>query len=132
MLKTDHQNRERLPAAVYDLAIRLGVKPVGVDTGVRLTQTGQMLRSLGSASWMKFSAVQTISVQDCAFDWQARFGPFGVIAVRDALENGQVKAGADSPQLYVDHDSGTVVTYALAIELVSFFRPERACEVARA
>jgi hypothetical protein len=89
MSDTDQQNRGRLPAAVYDLAMRLGVKPPSRGSSVRLTQTGRMLRSLGSLSWMKFSAQQTISVRDCAFDWQARFGPFGLIAVRDALENDQ-------------------------------------------
>jgi hypothetical protein len=89
MFNTDQQNRARLPEAVYDLAMRLGVNPEGHGTGVTLTQAGRMLRSLGSASWMRFSAKQTISVHDCAFEWQARFGPFGMIAVRDALENGQ-------------------------------------------
>jgi hypothetical protein len=89
MSDIDQQNRARLPAAVYDLAMRLGVKPEGKGMGVTLKQTGRMLRSLGSTSWMRFSADQTISVHDCAFDWQARFGPFGMIAVRDALENGQ-------------------------------------------
>ncbi len=89
MSGTDQQDRTRLPAPVYDLAMRLGVKLESRCSSVKLTQTGRMLRSLGSTSRMSFSANQTISVHDCAFSWQARFGPFGVISVRDALENGQ-------------------------------------------
>jgi hypothetical protein len=38
---------------------------------------------------MGFSATQTISNVACAFDWRAKFGPFGVVSVRDALENGE-------------------------------------------
>jgi hypothetical protein len=89
MLKTDQHNRAGLPAAVYDLAMRLGVKPESRCSSVRLKQTGRMLRSLDSKSWMSFSALQTISTHECAFDWQARFGPFGMISVSDALEDGQ-------------------------------------------
>lgn len=89
MAEQSQSNRTRLPVAVYDLAMRLGVKPDGRWSRVRLTQRGRMVRSLGSTSWMKFSAIQTISSHECAFDWQARFGPFGLVSVRDALENGQ-------------------------------------------
>ena len=38
--------QERLPAAVYDLALRLGVKPGDNRSTVKLTQTGRMKRSL--------------------------------------------------------------------------------------
>jgi hypothetical protein len=89
MFGSDQQDCAHLPAAVYDLAMRLGVKPESRCSRVRLTQTGRMLRSLGSTSRKSFSANQTISVDDCAFTWQARFGPFSVISVRDALENDQ-------------------------------------------
>ncbi len=89
MSDTNQDDRERLPAAVYDLAMRLGVKPEIRCSSVMLTQTGRMLRSLDSTSWMSFSAIQTISTHECAFDWQARFGLFGVISVRDALVDDQ-------------------------------------------
>eukprot|EP01037_Dinobryon_pediforme_P018357 gene18357-18624_t len=45
-----------------------------------------MRQNLKSASWMTFTATQTLSTRNCAFDWRARFGPFGLISVRDALE----------------------------------------------
>jgi len=83
------QHRARLPAAVYDLAQRLCVKPDQRQVGVKLTQTGRMRQNLKSASWMLFTATQTLSTRDCAFDWRARFGPFGLISVRDALERGR-------------------------------------------
>lgn len=89
MDETDDQRRARLPAAVYDLAIRLGVKPGGNRGSVRLAQTGRMKRSLDTGSWMAFTATQTISTQACAFDWLAKFGPFGIISARDALEHGE-------------------------------------------
>ncbi len=37
MSDIDQQNRARLPAAVYDLAMRLGVKPESRCSSVRLT-----------------------------------------------------------------------------------------------
>jgi hypothetical protein len=89
MSAIDQHNRARLPASVYDLAMRLGVTTEDRSSSVTLKQTGRMLRSLGSTSWMTFSAIQGISTHDCAFDWRARFGPFGVISVCDALANGQ-------------------------------------------
>ena len=48
-----------------------------------------MRQNLKSASWIAFTATQTLSTRDCAFDWRARFGPFGLISVRDALEHGR-------------------------------------------
>ena len=89
MAETDEQRRSRLPAAVYDLAIRLGVKPDEGREGVRLTQTGRMKRSLDTQSWMTFIATQTISTRACTFDWLAKFQPFGMISARDALEHGE-------------------------------------------
>lgn len=38
---------------------------------------------------MAFTATETLSTRDCAFDWRAGFGPFGLISVRDALERGE-------------------------------------------
>ena len=81
------QPRERLPAAVYDLAMRLGIRSDSTRSSVRLAQTGRMKRKLGSASWMSFTAVQTISMRACEFQWLARFGPFGLVSACDALED---------------------------------------------
>lgn len=87
MRESDGDIRARLPAAVYDLALRLGANPQRVPTGAKLTQTGQMKRKLGTDAWMKFTAKQTISANHCAFDWRARFGPFGIMSVRDAVDD---------------------------------------------
>src|SRR5271165_3030553 len=89
MAETDDQRRARLPAAVYDLAIRLGVKPDDNRGGVRLTQTGRMKRNLDTQSWMAFTATQSISTRACEFDWRAKAGLFGMISARDALEHGE-------------------------------------------
>jgi hypothetical protein len=88
MPEADDNTRARLPAAVYDLAIRLGSKQENGGSSVRLTQTGRMLRSITSTAWMSFTASQTISVRHCAFDWRARIGPLGLIFVSDALQDG--------------------------------------------
>jgi hypothetical protein len=87
--ETGNERRVRLPAVVYDLAMRLGVKPDDNRGGVKLTQAGRMKRKLGAQSWMAFAATQTISTRTCEFAWRARFGPFGVISARDALELGE-------------------------------------------
>ncbi|MEP6563896.1 MAG: DUF6544 family protein [Mesorhizobium sp.] len=89
MAENDLLIRKRLPAAVYDLALRLGAKPEMGRTTVKLTQTGRMKQRLGATSWMSFTATQTIDTHECAFDWRARVGPFGMISVRDALKSGQ-------------------------------------------
>ena len=91
MSEADRQNRARLPAAVYDLAIRLGVKPDEHRPGVTLAQTGRMKRKPGVDSWMTFTATQTISTRACEFDWRARAGPFGVVSANDALKNGEAR-----------------------------------------
>ena len=79
----------RLPAAVYDLALRLGADPKSSARDIRLTQTGRMKTQLDAVSWMPFNATQSISMRACAFDWLARAGPFGVISARDVLANGE-------------------------------------------
>ena len=89
MAEDDLLIRKRLPAAVYDLALRLGASPGMSRTTVKLTQTGRMKQRIGARSWIPFTATQTISTSECAFDWRARFGPFGMISVRDALQGGQ-------------------------------------------
>lgn len=77
-----------IPNDVRDLALRLGAEPVLRARTVALTQTGQMRLSLSSNRWLAFTARQTISITSCDFDWQARFQPFGLLRVADALENG--------------------------------------------
>lgn len=89
MAEDDFLIRKRLPAAVYDLALRLGANSEMSRTTVKLKQTGRMKQRLGATSWMSFTATQTISTSECAFDWRARAGPFGMISVRDALKGGQ-------------------------------------------
>lgn len=89
MSDNPRQLQERLPAAVYDLAIRLGVKPGDNRSTVELTQTGRIKRSLDGDAWMDFTAAQTISTRVCQFDWRARAGPLGMVSARDALENGE-------------------------------------------
>ena len=83
------QMRKRLPPAVYDLALRLGVNPNSDTRAVRLKQTGRMKTKLDATSWMSFNATQTISTRNCAFDWLAHAGPFGLISARDALADGE-------------------------------------------
>jgi hypothetical protein len=82
----DSKRDAQLPAAVCDLAIRLGANPNSDARCVRLKQTGRLRKQVG-ASWMSFTATQTISTRTCAFDWRARAGPFGMISARDALKD---------------------------------------------
>lgn len=89
MIENGRQREARLPPAVRDLALRLGVKPGGSRSGVKLTQTGRMKAKIDAKSWMAFTAMQTISTQTCEFDWRARAGPFGVVSGRDALKDGE-------------------------------------------
>jgi len=87
MPSDDRQSKERLPAAVYDLAVRLGVKPDDDRSTVALTQTGRIKRNIETESWMAFTATQTISARACEFDWRAHAGPLGMISARDALKD---------------------------------------------
>lgn len=77
-----------IPAEVRDLALRLGADPVLGNRTVALAQSGQMRLNLSSDRWLAFSARQTISITSCDFDWQARFQPFGLLRVVDALQDG--------------------------------------------
>lgn len=86
MTDGDHPLFQRLIPAVADLARRLGARPNG-PARVSLTQTGRM-RQTAISAWGGFTARQTIGVEHCAFDWQARTGPFGAVSVRDALAGG--------------------------------------------
>ena len=76
-----------LPQPVLDLARAHGVKDQDVRSTVTLTQTGRMQTKPGGR-WMNFTARQTFATRTCAFDWRARFAPFGAIRVRDALKDG--------------------------------------------
>jgi hypothetical protein len=78
---------QRLPPAVYELALRLGAN-TGAGRDVTLRQTGRM-RQDPASGWMTFSARQTISSYTCAFEWRARTGPLGMVSVRDALSGGE-------------------------------------------
>ena len=89
MADDDRQRRERLPSVVYDLALRLGAKPELNRSTIKLNQTGRLKQQVGAASWMSFTARQTISTRECAFDWRARAGPFGMVSARDALKAGE-------------------------------------------
>ncbi|MES1202862.1 MAG: DUF6544 family protein [Pseudomonadota bacterium] len=89
MTAIDLTRKAQLPAAVYDLAIRLGAKADHHAQDVRLKQAGRMKTNLDAASWMPFTATQTISTRKCEFDWLARAGPLGIISARDALANGE-------------------------------------------
>jgi hypothetical protein len=105
------QCSERLPAAVYDLALRLGANPEMNRTTVNLTQTGRM-KPVGAARWMSFSAKQTIATRECAFEWLARAGPLGMVSVCDALKDGEgrldVSALGIVPISHAEHSSALV------------------------
>lgn len=75
------------PQAVIELASRLGAR-LGAGPTVHLSQTGRM-RSSATAAWRDFTANQTISQHECAFEWNARSGPLGSFAIRDALVDGE-------------------------------------------
>lgn len=79
---------DRLPAAVRDLALRLGAIEAKAPRDIRLKQGGRMKQKLESTTWMAFKATQSIAVTACGFDWRARFGPFGAVTARDALVEG--------------------------------------------
>jgi hypothetical protein len=89
LIEAEPKRDARLPASVYELALRLGANPNSDKRAVRLKQTGRMKRQLDSTSWMPFTATQTISTRTCAFDWLAHAGPFGMISARDALADGE-------------------------------------------
>ena len=88
MIEDDRQRRQRLSLAVYDLGRRLGANPELRRSIVRLRQAGRM-KQIDAARWMSFTARQTIATHDCAFEWRARAGPFGMVRVCDALKDGE-------------------------------------------
>jgi len=69
-----------LPGPVRDLVLRQGARTDGQAGRVTLDQHGTM-RSAPSAGWAAFKARQTIALETIAFDWRARFGPFGALSV---------------------------------------------------
>lgn len=74
-----------LPEAVQALARRLGAGTDGPVRRVDLTQRG-LIRRDGGLGWMRFRAGQTIATTRCAFDWNARIGPLGLVGVHDRLD----------------------------------------------
>ena len=76
-----------LPSAVGDLARRLGAREGPAREAVRLTQAGAM-RGEARETFRRFSASQTIRLDRCAFRWQARTGPLGLVKVTDAFIDG--------------------------------------------
>jgi hypothetical protein len=72
-----------LPDRVIELAERLGAE--GTFAGhCHFRQTGT-LRNVGAKKWMRFTARQWISANDCQFRWVARVGLMGAVRVTDAL-----------------------------------------------
>ena len=90
----------RLPDAAATLAALLGASARDQGGLVLLTQTGRMKLSLDARNWTPFTARQTISPRTCAFDWRARMGPFGAIAVQDALIEGAGKLSVKALGLF--------------------------------
>ncbi|MCX7357892.1 MAG: hypothetical protein NT015_07110 [Alphaproteobacteria bacterium] len=84
----------RLPEAVRRLARVLGAE--ASSQGASLTQAGRMKLSINAKNWTRFTARQTIATRACGFDWRARMGPFGVIAVQDALIEGRGKLSVNA------------------------------------
>jgi len=74
-----------VPDAVRALAERLGAGTDGPVGSIFLTQRG-LIRREGGLGWMRFRAGQTIATTRCAFDWNARIGPMGLIGVHDRLD----------------------------------------------
>lgn len=91
MIGTYVKREARLPAAVNDLAIRLGANTQPSIGGVRLRQAGRMKTRFEAKSWLSFTATQTISTRECGFDWRARTCPFGMVKGCDALANGEAR-----------------------------------------
>jgi len=75
MIDAEAKREARLPAAVLDLAHRLGADTQTGSGEVRLRQSGRMKTQLDAQSWMPFTAKQTISIRACTFDWLAHAGP---------------------------------------------------------
>lgn len=87
MANLDHPLFTRLIPAVRRLAVNLGASPTD-GRAVQLRQIGRM-RSSATSGWQHFTARQTIVQDKCEFDWRARYGPLGVVSVRDALIEGE-------------------------------------------
>ncbi len=86
MTQHNSTNVSRLPDAVALLANRLGCETDSKIRAVELRQTGQMRQNKAS-KWMSFKAHQTIDVRRCAFEWNARTGPFNLVHVRDTFDD---------------------------------------------
>jgi len=95
MMENDLQRQQPLPPAAYGLAIRLGANPALSRSTIHIRQTGRM-KDIGAVKWRPFRATQTMATRTCSFDWQARFGPLGMIGVRDAYIAGEGKLSVEA------------------------------------
>jgi len=99
------QRTVSLPAAVLDLARRLGVEQ-GEGHRVALTQVGTM-RNAPTGREMKFTATQSIDLHRPQFEWRARTGPLGLISVTDALKHDEGRLEVRAFGLVrIAHESG--------------------------
>lgn len=89
--RTPADDEARLPKAARELAHVLGAEADHAGAAVSLKQAGRMKLSIDAKTWTRFTALQTISTRACGFDWRARMGPLGMIAVQDALIDGRGK-----------------------------------------
>jgi hypothetical protein len=103
----DDRLRARLPAAVYNLAIRLGASAKRTPAMVRLSQTDRMRQDRPSR-WMTSKAQQTIATGRCSFEWRARTGPGGLVSVRDALSYGVGELDAKALFFSIAHSSASL------------------------
>lgn len=74
------------PEPVLALAKRLGVDNGSPVQRVTLTQAGDMRLGKGPDR-SQFHARQTIDLVETGFAWKAKFGPIGIISVRDAYQD---------------------------------------------
>ena len=75
------------PETLIRLAERIGAQVTRAETKARLRQRG-ILRTGSTGRWMKFRARQSIDVNRPSFCWTASVGPFGLLQVRDELQDG--------------------------------------------
>ncbi len=92
--------RARLPSGVYDLARRMGARADPAGHKVRLTQRGR-LKNLGASGWLKFSAIETLQINHCGFEWDAHAGPLGFLRIRDTLEYGRGRLAVTAVGIFV-------------------------------
>lgn len=85
MSRVRRDSENSLPIEVQRLLERIGIGDDTHATEVQLRQRGQM-RQDEASRWAGFSASQVISLEACAFRWQAQTGPLGAVRVVDAFD----------------------------------------------